>query len=108
VKREKTTYELSSGNVFKDLGLENAEEDLAKADLAIRINGILRKRKLTQAKAAILLEVDQPKISALVNGRLDAFSTEKLIRFLMLLGRNVKIVIEKKEMTKGHLAVVSM
>jgi predicted XRE-type DNA-binding protein len=108
MKRTKPDYEVSSGNVFKDLGLENPEELLAKARLASRISDIIKKRKLTQKKAAILLGVDQPKISALVNGRLTGFSTERLMRFVMLLGRNVKIVIEKKAMTKGHLAVVSM
>ena len=61
-----------SGNVFADLGLSNPEERLAKADLAIRIAGILRARRLTQAAAARILKIDQPKISRLLRGQLSS------------------------------------
>jgi predicted XRE-type DNA-binding protein len=83
----------SSGNVFADLGLENADELLAKADLVIEITRILDERKLTQAKAAELLQIDQPKVSALRRGRLNGFSMERLYRFLALLGKRVEIVL---------------
>ncbi len=79
-------YEISSGNVFADLGLPNPEERLAKAELALQINRLIKKKKLTQIAAAKLLDIDQPKISALNQGKLAGFSMERLFRFLNLLG----------------------
>lgn len=68
-------YEMGSGNVFADLGLPDAEELKAKSDLAIEIVRIIEERGLKQAEAAQILGVDQPKGSALVNGKLDGFSS---------------------------------
>jgi predicted XRE-type DNA-binding protein len=87
------TIKPSSGNVFADLRLKNPEEMLAKAELAQRICDIIAERKLTQTKAASLLGIDQPKISALMRGKLDGFSIDRLFRFLNALGRDVEIVI---------------
>ncbi len=86
----------SSGNVFADLGIPNAEEYLAKAKIALRVCSIIHDRKLTQVQAAKLLGVDQPKVSALMRGRLDGFSAERLFRFLNALGRDVEIIIRPK------------
>ena len=83
----------SSGNIFADLGLPDADHLLAKADLAIEISSIIEDRGLTQAEAAEIMGVDQPKVSALVRGRLDGFSMERLYRFLNALGRDVEIVV---------------
>src|SRR4051794_33993382 len=85
--------EESGGNVFADLGLKNPEELLAKAELVNRICTIIGERKLTQLRAAKLLGIDQPKISALMSGKLDGFSTDRLFRFLNALGSDVEIVI---------------
>lgn len=85
--------EESSGNVFADLELKNPEELLAKAQLVQRIADIIAERKLTQAQAAKLLGIDQPKVSALLRGKLEGFSTDRLFRFLNALGRDVEIVI---------------
>jgi predicted XRE-type DNA-binding protein len=87
--------ERSSGNVFADLGLKNPEELLAKAELVQRIADIIAERKLTQVRAAKLLGIDQPKVSALLRGKLDGFSTDRLFRFLNALGRDVDIVIRR-------------
>lgn len=86
-------YIISSGNVFADLGLPNPEEALAKAELAHKITVLIRDKGLTQVQAAKLLAVDQPKISALVRGRLSGFSLERLMRFLLLLGQDIKITV---------------
>ena len=88
-----TAIEPSSGNVFADLELEDPEERLAKAELARRICDIIAERKLSQTRAAALLGIDQPKVSALVRGKLDGFSIDRLFRFLNALGRDVEIVI---------------
>ena len=105
--RNKIEYEESSGNVFADLGTENPEEALAKSELARQIAKIIKKRKLTQKQAAEILSVDQPKISALIHGRLRSFSLERLIRFLNELGQDVSIVISpvKSQSKRGHTCI---
>ena len=87
------SIEESSGIVFADLGLAAPEELLAKAELVQRIADIIAERKLTQVRAAKLLGIDQPKVSALLRGKLDGFSTDRLFRFLNALGRDVEIVV---------------
>lgn len=87
-------YVISSGNVFADLGVPNPEEALAKAELASKIASLIRERKLTQAKAAKLLGIDQPKLSNLLRGYLTGFSIEGLLRFLLLLGQDIRITVE--------------
>ena len=86
----------SSGNVFADLGLRDAEEKQTRVRLAVAINQIIQSRLLSQSAAARLLDVNQPKISALMNYRLDGFSVERLMHFLNALDRDVEIVIRKK------------
>ena len=98
----KADHTVGSGNVFADLGLPNAEEMLAKAELAQKITAILTRRRLTQAEAAKLLGVDQPKVSALKRGRLSGFSLERLVRFLILLGRDVEIVVKERRRSRRH------
>ncbi len=86
----------SSGNVFADLGFQDAREKLVKAELALTINKIIEKRKLKQIEAAEVLGINQPKISALSRGRLKEFSIERLIEFLNKLDQDVKIVVHQK------------
>jgi predicted XRE-type DNA-binding protein len=107
MKREKITA--SSGSVFEDLGVASHEEALAKAALAYRIAATIVERKLTQAAAARILGVDQPKISSLLRGKLSGFSTGRLIRFLTSLGSGVDIVVGPPSSAtgRGHLRVVS-
>lgn len=85
--------EESSGNVFRDLGLSNPHERLAKAQLAHRICGLVDSRNLTQREAAELMGLDQPKISALKQGKLAGFSIERLFRCLNELGQEINITI---------------
>jgi predicted XRE-type DNA-binding protein len=86
----------SSGNVFADLSLPKADELLVKAELVARILDETERRRLTQSQAAALLGIDQPKISALKQGRLSGFSIERLLRFLLLLGRDIEIAVKEK------------
>lgn len=102
MSKRTTVAEKSSGNVFADLGLPNAEERLAKAELARKIGAIIAERHLTQTQAAELLGIDQPKISALMRGRLESFSLERLMRFLNALGRDVEIVVKPKPRSRRH------
>ncbi|MCC5615804.1 helix-turn-helix domain-containing protein [Nostoc sp. CHAB 5836] len=95
MSKENSVY-ISSGNVFTDLGLPNSEERLVKAELARKISEAITFRKLTQVQAAELLGIDQPKISALVRGRLSGFSIDRLFHFLNDLDNDVEIVIKRK------------
>lgn len=97
-----------SGNVFADLGAADAGEELAKAQLASAIRQAIQRRRLNQTKAAGLMRLDQPKVSALMNGRLGGFSSERLMRFLTALGQDVEIVVKAKRRgaAHGHIRVV--
>lgn len=98
--KKKLDYEISSGNVFADIGLPDAEEMLVKTDLAIEINKLIKAKKLNQTQAAKLLDIDQPKISALSRGRLSGFSIERLFRFLNILDSDITIQITPKKRSK--------
>jgi predicted XRE-type DNA-binding protein len=91
--------------VFADLGVAAPEEALAKAKLAVRIARIVSSKKLTQTQAAKLLGIDQPKVSALLRGRLSGFSTDRLLRYLTVLGKDVEIVIRSRASGVGRLKV---
>ncbi len=85
-----------SGNVLADLGYPDAEERQTKLRLAHALNQIIARRRLTQAAAAERLGINQPKVSALANYKLDGFSVERLLTFLTALDRDIEIVIRKK------------
>jgi predicted XRE-type DNA-binding protein len=100
-------YEVSSGNVFADIGVSQPEEANAKAELALQINRLIEQRALTQTEAAKVLGINQPKVSALMRGELTGFSIERLIRLLGALGRDVHIVVTPSSTAaeRGHLTV---
>ena len=102
---QKIKYTVGSGNVFEDLGFEKPEEELAKSDLAIQINKIIKKNGWKQKKAADVLGIDQPKVSALKNGRLGGFSIERLLAFLRALDQDIDIVIRPKVQAVAHIQV---
>ncbi len=98
----KPTYNRSSGNVFEDLQVTEPSEALAKSELAAIIAQALRARRLTQTAAAKILGIDQPKVSELLRGRLTRFSTERLLLFLLRLGRDVDIVVGGDSVSGSH------
>jgi predicted XRE-type DNA-binding protein len=98
---------VGSGNVFADLRIAESEEELAKAQLASHIRRVVEERGLTQAAAAELMGVDQPKVSALLNGRLTHFSSDRLLRLLVALGQDIEITIKAASRRKrGRIKVV--
>ena len=99
-------YVVSSGNGFADLGVRDPEEALAKAELANKISVLIQERKLTQAKAAKLLGIDQPKVSMLLRGRLTGFSIERLMRFLLRLGQDIKISVQPNPRGQSNARVL--
>ena len=97
-----------SSNVFADLGFAEPEEELTKAQLASHIRQVIKRRRLTQVAAASLMGIDQPKVSALLNGRLANFSSERLMRLLTTLGQDVDITVKAKprNRARGRIRVV--
>jgi predicted XRE-type DNA-binding protein len=89
----KKGHEVSSGNVFKDIGIPNAEEHLIKAQLVFKIDTIMKDRGLKQVEAADLFGIRQPDISKMLRGEFRQFSVERLLRFLVALDQDVEIVI---------------
>jgi predicted XRE-type DNA-binding protein len=87
---------VGSDNVFADLGFANPEEELLKAKLVREIRAIIKRRKLTQAKAAAMLGLKQPDVSALVTGRVDKFSIDRLVRCLGRLDYKVDVVVRPR------------
>ena len=105
LKRKALEQEPSSGNVFADLGLADAEERLIKAGLVVKIGRILRQRELTQSAAAQLMGIDQPKVSAMLAGQFRGYSVERLMRFLVALGHDVEIVVKPRKRGAAELRV---
>jgi predicted XRE-type DNA-binding protein len=104
--RNRESVVQSSGNVFADLGLRDAGEKQTRVRLAVAINQIIEARHLSQVAAARLLDINQPKISALVNYRLEGFSVERLMHFLNALECDVEIVIRKKPRSKRAAGIM--
>jgi predicted XRE-type DNA-binding protein len=95
-KCKRPRIERSSGNVFADLGLRDAGERQTKVQLAVAIRREIDARGWSQAEAAEVLGVNQPKVSALLHYRLEGFSVERLMNFLTALGHDVEIVIRSR------------
>ena len=93
--REKEVVHEGSGNVFRDLGFDDWEELSTKTILALHIRDIVKARRLTQNQVAELFGLSQPKVSALLNGKLEGYSVERLLKFITLLGRDVEIRLKK-------------
>lgn len=104
----KDNIERGTGNVFADLGFADAKERQTKLRLALAINQIIEKRKLTQAKAADAVGLPQPKVSLLSRYKLEGFSVERLMTFLTLLDRDVEISIKKaSSRSTGKITVIA-
>ena len=98
--------ERSSGNVFADLDLPDAESHLLKAELVSRIDDIIRQRRTTQAETARALGLSRPDLSRLLRGSFQEYSLERLLRFLMALGCDIDIVIRPSGSdTRGTLRI---
>ncbi len=90
----KKGYETGSRNVFKDIGVPNAEEHLVKAQLVFKIDKIMKERGLKQIEAADLFGIRQPDVSKMLRGEFRQFSVERLLRFLVALDQDVQIVVK--------------
>lgn len=100
--------EKSSGNVYADLGMADADEMLVKAQLANKISEIIKKKKWTQQEAAKALGMTQPKLSNMLRGKFRGISEAKMLDCLLKLGRNIEIIVGPARRTRfaGHLEVI--
>ena len=109
-KKEKD-YEVSTNNIFADLGLEDSEELLTRARLMHELGLLIKSSKLSQKEIAEELGISQPKVSMLTSGKFNEFSSEKLMHYLSLMGCYVDITIEKPSRSlfsrKGHIAITA-
>ena len=103
--RKRIPVETASGNVFADLGYADARERTLKVELAMEVNRLLRERRLTQAASASLLGILQPHVSDLVRYRLERYSVERLMEFLVRLGRDVEIRVRPRSGRASRPAV---
>ena len=106
MKKSKTIRaEEGSGNVFADLDLPHAEQELLKARLTLQIYRIVKDRGLTQAQAGNILGIKQPHVSALMRNRAGNFSAGRLIEFLTALGQDVAITVKPTRKRQGEISV---
>ena len=109
--KEEKNYEVSTDNIFADLGLEDSEELLTRAKLMHELGLLIKSSKLSQRQIASKLGISQPKISMLITGKFNEFSSEKLMHYLSLMGCYVEISIQKPRSRgifsrRGRIAVV--
>jgi predicted XRE-type DNA-binding protein len=104
---EESRFVRSSGNVFADLGMPEPELELAKADLALAITQRIRRKGLTQTRAAAILGDSQPNVSMLTRGKVEIFSYDRLLHHLNALGMDVELTIKEAPADRpaGHLSV---
>jgi predicted XRE-type DNA-binding protein len=98
------TVDAGSGDLLMDLGFADASERKLRVELAMRLNELIADRRLTQAGVAQVFGIPQPHVSELKHYKLSRFSSERLLRFVTLLDRDVEIVIRPK--AKGHASGV--
>ena len=94
-KQKSIEFEESSGNVFADLGLPDADERYARAQIGFHVYKVLKDKKLKQREIAGLLGIAQPDVSHLMNGHFSRFTTDKLLDFLKRLDRKVTIQVSR-------------
>ena len=114
IKKKEDDYEVTTGNVFAALGLDQPDELLARARLLDQVSGLIKNCGLSQQEVAKKLGTTQPKVSMLVTGRFSEFSTDTLLHYLSILGCEVEIRVKKPRSRvgifrhKGRVAVVKI
>jgi predicted XRE-type DNA-binding protein len=104
-RREKVTY--SDKSAFHALGLADADDLVLRSELMRRIVDIIAARRLSQVEAGRLMGMDQPRVSALKNGRIGRFSTDRLLKALSDLGQDIEVRITPSRVKKGRLRVAA-
>lgn len=100
--KRKTKVEMSSSNIFADLGLPDAETHFLKAQIVSELYRLAMERKLTQAQAGKRMGITQPEVSRLFRGTFREYSVERLMEFLTCFGRDVDIVVKPRRKSGRH------
>lgn len=110
MNNEDTRIVESSGNVFADLGLPNADEHMLKAQIVVQLRRLIEERMLTQTKAATLIGMAQPDLSNVLRGRFKGYSVERLMRLLTALDQDIEIRVQPKanETQPARISVTSV
>jgi len=98
-------FEIGSGNIFADLGLENAEELHRRARIGSHVVKLLKGRNMNQRDLSILIGIKQAEVSHLMNGHFERFSTDKLLDFLEHLNYKVDIQISPRQNGEPYQSV---
>jgi predicted XRE-type DNA-binding protein len=98
---------IGSGNVFRDLGRADADEALAKVELAYKVHRLIEQLGISQTAAAALLGTDRARVSNLMRGRLAEFSIERLFYFLNKLGQDVEVTVRPKRQAVARVHVMA-
>lgn len=105
-RKNKLTFEESSGNVFADIGLPHPEQELLKAQLTLQIHRLIKARHLTQTRAGKILGIKQPHVSELMRNRSGSFSVGRLIEFLAALDQDIEITVRPKQKPHGAVSLI--
>jgi predicted XRE-type DNA-binding protein len=97
-----TEFELSSGNVFADIGFDNAEEMQLKSELVRQINKAIKERDLTSIQTKDLLNLNEEMLSNLSKGRLTEITLENLFRYLNILGRDLEVILKPRSTSNSQ------
>jgi predicted XRE-type DNA-binding protein len=109
MRKDTLRYEDGNDNIFTDIGVRDPEDSLLRAQLVVQLGKVIRKKSLSQTEIAKILGVDQSKVSKLVRGRISGFTSDRLLRFLVSLGCDVKIEVKQKSRgrKRGRLVVAA-
>jgi predicted XRE-type DNA-binding protein len=102
IDRSDIEFELSSGNVFADIGFDNAEEMQLKSELVRQINKAIKERDLTSIQTKDLLNLNEEMLSNLSKGRLTELTLEHLFRYLNILGRDLEVVLKPRSTSNSQ------
>ncbi len=105
---EEEDVTVSTGSAFHALGLPDADDLVLRAQLMQRIARVIEDRGLTQTRAGALMGMDQPRVSALVHGKITRFSTDRLLKALSDLGQDVELRITPAKDRKGRVHVATL
>lgn len=104
---KRKTVKYSTGSAFHALGLKDADDLVLRADLMRKIGEVIDSRDLTQVQAGELMGMDQPRVSALLNGKIGNFSTDRLLKALSDLGQNVEVRITPARAKRGRMRLAA-
>jgi len=105
-KKSRVIYSKGSGNVFEDLGLKDSEEFLGRGKLGRSVRLLLEERKLKQKDVSKVLEIKQPEVSNILNGKYNLFTTERLCKFLNKLDQKIVVTVSNRKKSESPFEVL--